>query len=67
MRAAVIVNAPVNLRETIVPVERVTGRAYVWKPAATHIAEQSDAIRHAAAIASTKPPPAPKARTEVFG
>jgi predicted esterase len=58
IRAAVMVNTPINLTETIAAVERVTGHAYVWTATAKHIAAQSDAIRRAADIASTNPPPA---------
>ena len=56
VRAAVTVNAPIGLSAAIDAMERATKRQYVWTESARQLAERSDAVRHAAEIASGTPP-----------
>lgn len=56
VRAAVTVNAPIGLSAAIDALERATKRQYVWTESARQLAERSDAVRHAAEIASGTPP-----------
>jgi dienelactone hydrolase len=58
VRAAVTVNAPTGLSAAIDAMERATKRQYEWTASARQLAERSDSIRHAAAIASGTSPPA---------
>jgi alpha-beta hydrolase superfamily lysophospholipase len=58
VRAAVTVNAPTGLSAAIDAMERATKRPYVWTASARQLAERSDSIRRAAAIASGTSPPA---------
>jgi predicted esterase len=58
VRAAVTVNAPTGLSAAIDAMERATKRQYVWTATARQLAERSDSIRRAAAIASGTSPPA---------
>ena len=58
VRAAVTVNAPTGLSAAIDAMERATKRQYVWTVSARQLAERSDAIPRAAAIASGTSPPA---------
>jgi pimeloyl-ACP methyl ester carboxylesterase len=58
VRAAVTLNAPVGLSESIQAVEHVTKRRYEWTPATRQLAERADSIRHAGEIAAGDPPPA---------
>jgi pimeloyl-ACP methyl ester carboxylesterase len=57
VRAAVIVNAPVNLDATIAALERATNHPYQWSPQAQQIAERADALKRVAAIAAGDPLP----------
>jgi predicted esterase len=58
VRAAVTVNAPTGLSTAIDAMERATKRQYVWTASARQLAERTDSIRRAAAIASGTSPPA---------
>ncbi len=58
VRAAVTVNAPTGLSAAIDAMERATKQQYVWTASARQLAERSDSIRRAAAIASGTSPPA---------
>jgi predicted esterase len=58
VRAAVTLNAPTGLSAAIDAMERATKRQYVWTAPARQLAERTDSIRRAAAIASGNSPPA---------
>lgn len=58
VRAAVTVNAPAGLSDSIDALERATKRAYVWSPASRRLAQVSDVAARAEAIAATRPLPA---------
>lgn len=55
VRAAVVINAPVGLNASIDAWERATKRQYAWAPLTRELAERTDAIQHAAQIASGTP------------
>jgi predicted esterase len=54
----VTLNASTGLSSSIQALERVTKQPYKWTAHARQLAESSDAVLHAAQIASGKPPPA---------
>jgi dipeptidyl aminopeptidase/acylaminoacyl peptidase len=58
VQAAVTLNAPIGLSESIEAVEHATKRPYEWTPATRELAERADSIHHARAIAAGSPPPA---------
>jgi dienelactone hydrolase len=58
VQAAVTLNAPVGLSESIQAVEHATKRRYEWTPATRQLAERADSIRRAGEIAVGDPPPA---------
>jgi mono/diheme cytochrome c family protein/predicted esterase len=55
--AAVVVNAPTGLNAAIEALEAATHHPYVWTRRTRDLALRSDAVRHAAEIASESPPP----------
>lgn len=56
--AAVLVNASTGLNASVEALQRVMKQPYAWTPASHALADDTDAIRHAAAIARGNPPPA---------
>jgi predicted esterase len=58
LRAAVTVNAPTGLRDSIAALERAAKRPYAWTPPSLRLADRADAARHAAEISRGNPPPA---------
>jgi alpha-beta hydrolase superfamily lysophospholipase len=58
LRAAVTVNAPTGLRDSIAALERATTRPYAWTPASLQLADRSDAVRRVSDISRGNPPPA---------
>ena len=57
VQAAVTLNAPVGLSESIQAVEHATKRRYEWTPSTRQLAERADSIRRAGEIAAGDPPP----------
>jgi predicted esterase len=58
VQAAVTLNAPTGLSESIEAVEHATKHPYVWTPSTRQLAQRSDSILRAADIAAGEPPPA---------
>jgi dienelactone hydrolase len=58
VQAAVTLNAPVGLSESIQAVEHATKRRYEWTASTRQLAERADSIRRASEIAVGDPPPA---------
>jgi dienelactone hydrolase len=56
--AAVTINAPTGLASAVGALEHATKRPYAWSAAARQLAQQTDPISHARAIAGRQPPPA---------
>lgn len=57
VQAAVALNAPVGLTESIQAVEHAMKRRYEWTPATRQLVERADSIRRAGEIARGEPPP----------
>ena len=55
VRAAVVINAPTGLHGAIDALERATQKSYAWTPHTRELAGRSDAILHAAQVASGDP------------
>lgn len=55
VRAAVVINAPTGLDAAIDALEHATKKSYAWTPHTRELAGRSDAILHAAQIASGDP------------
>jgi dienelactone hydrolase len=58
VQAAVTLNAPNGLSESIEAVEHATKHPYVWTPSTRQLARRSDSIVRAGEIAAGEPPPA---------
>ncbi len=56
--AAVLVNASTGLNASVDALQRAMHRPYAWTPASRALADETDAVRHAAGIARGNPPPA---------
>jgi predicted esterase len=57
VQAAVTLNAPVGLTESIEAVEHATKRRYEWTPATRQLANRADSVLRASEIAAGDPPP----------
>lgn len=53
--AAVFINASTGLSASIQAYEKATGKTYAWSPASRQLAQQTDAVEHAAEIAHRHP------------
>jgi dienelactone hydrolase len=56
--AAVLVNASTGLNASVEALQRVMKQPYAWTAASRALADDTDAVRHTAAIAHGDPPPA---------
>ena len=56
--AAVLVNASTGLNASVDALQRAMKQPYAWTPASRALADETDAVRHAADIARGNPPPA---------
>jgi len=56
--AAVLLNASTGLNASVDAWQRALGQPYAWTPASRALAEETDAVAHAADIARGKTPPA---------